>query len=44
MPKGRFRRTIYAHEIIVGLRLAALGEWWAAHAAARLRRLTKFFS
>ena len=34
------RRRIIIAEIIVAARLGALGDWWAASAARRLRKLS----
>lgn len=36
----RLRRRIITTEIIVAARLGALGDWWAASAARRLRKLS----
>lgn len=32
------RRAVYTAEILIALRLGALGKWWAASAARRLRK------
>ena len=43
MAKGRIRRWLYTREFILATHLATLGGWWADSAAARLKRLRRFF-
>lgn len=38
------RQRLAAREVFLAVRLAAFGDWWAARAAARLRRHAKFVS
>lgn len=41
MSEGRLRHWLYTREVFTAIRLSAFGEWWAAHAARRLKALAK---